>query len=145
VAPPAGALLAEQPTMLLRATVVLLLVLAGACSKASSESTPAPSPSETAASHELTNGLTHIDDPSLVCMVNDTFMGKAQIAVEVEGKTYYGCCEMCKGRLASEPATRTAVDPVSGAQVDKATAVMAKDADGNILYFASHETLRSYR
>ena len=128
--------------MLLRTTAILLLGFAGACAKESTE--PAPSPPPAVASHELTNGLTHIDDPSQVCMVNNTFMGKAQIPIEVEGKTYFGCCEMCKGRLANEPATRTAVDPVSGAQVDKATAVMAKDADVNVLYFASHETLHSY-
>jgi len=36
---------------------------------------------------------------SEVCMVNDRVMGKPQIPVEVEGKTYYGCCEGCKSRL----------------------------------------------
>lgn len=132
-------------SMLLRANVIVLLGLAGACAKESTDPAPVPSPVSTPASHELMNGLTHIEDPSLVCMVNNTFMGKAQIPIEVEGKTYFGCCEMCKGRLASEPETRTALDPVSGAQIDKATAVMAKDADGNVLYFASHETLNAFR
>lgn len=38
-------------------------------------------------------------EASKVCMVNDTVFDREQIAVEVEGKTYYGCCPMCKDRL----------------------------------------------
>jgi YHS domain-containing protein len=52
---------------------------------------------------------------------------------------------MCKDRLVNEPATRTAAEPVTGEPVDKATAVLAQDADGTVLYFASEQTLRSYR
>lgn len=122
----------------------LTVAVATGCAKSSGEPPP-PEKAPAVEAPEVSNGLTRIEDPSLVCMVNNTFMGKAQIPVEVEGKTYFGCCEMCKGRLANEPSTRTAVDPVSGAEVDKATAVIAKDADGNILYFASNETLEAYR
>ena len=32
----------------------------------------------------------------LVCMVNNAYMGMPQIAVPVNGKTYYGCCDMCE-------------------------------------------------
>ena len=35
-----------------------------------------------------------------VCMVNNQVFEKDQIPVAVDGKTYYGCCEMCKERLA---------------------------------------------
>jgi YHS domain-containing protein len=133
--------------MLLRSThaIVLTLIagLAGACAKDSGD-TSSQAGSQAATSHELSNGLTQVEDPSLVCMVNNTYMGKAQIPVEVEGKTYFGCCPMCKERLAKEPDTRTAVDPVSGEKVDKAAAVIAKDADGNVLYFASQANLRNY-
>ena len=122
----------------------LMVVVAAGCAKSSSD-TPPQEKQPTVETPPVLDGLTRIEDPSLVCMVNNTFMGKAQIPVEVEGKTYFGCCEMCKGRLANEPATRTAVDPVSGQTVDKAMAVMAKDADGNVLYFASNETLNAYR
>ena len=59
-------------------------------------------------------------DPKTVCMVNEMAMGKEQIPVEVDGKTYYGCCEMCKNTLAKDASKRTATDPVSGKQVDKA-------------------------
>jgi YHS domain-containing protein len=85
-----------------------------------------------------------VADRSLVCMVNDMDMGKAQIPVVVEGQTYYGCCAMCKERLAKDAAIRTAVDPVSGKSVDKAKAVIGKRADGSVLYFESDKNLREY-
>jgi YHS domain-containing protein len=79
-----------------------------------------------------------------VCMVNDALFEKDQIPVEVEGKTSYGCCQMCKARLAQDVAVRQAVDPVTGETVDKATAVPAALADGSILYFESAESLVKY-
>ena len=121
-----------------------MLSFVAACSK---DPAPAAKPTgETAAAVAVAdNGLTQVTDTSQVCMVNDQYMGKAQIPVEVEGKTYFGCCEMCKGRLASEPATRQATDPVTGAPVDKATAVIGRQADGKVLYFASAESFAKYR
>jgi YHS domain-containing protein len=86
-----------------------------------------------------------VTDPSTVCMMNDRVMGQPQIPVVVEGKTYYGCCAMCKERLASDAAARTASDPVTGRTVDKAKAVIARRADGSVLYFESKDTLRRYR
>lgn len=88
--------------------------------------------------------LTRITDPSFVCMVNDQFMGRAQIPVDVEGRTYFGCCEMCKARLQNDASFRTATDPVSGKAVDKATAVIGKAADGRALYFESERTFAEY-
>jgi YHS domain-containing protein len=79
-----------------------------------------------------------------VCMVNDALFQKDQIPVEVEGKTYYGCCEMCKARLAQDASARSSVDPVTGATVDKATAVPGALADGSVLYFESEESLAEY-
>jgi YHS domain-containing protein len=77
----------------------------------------------------------HID-AKYVCMVNDQIFPKVQIPVEVEGKTYYGCCAMCKDRLAKDAAARTALDPQTGETVDKATAhILAVDAEGNVGYF----------
>lgn len=79
-----------------------------------------------------------------VCMVNNQLFGKDQIPVEVQGKTYYGCCEMCKERLAKDAAARTGVDPVTGKPVDKATAVIAALEDGSVLYFESEKTFEQY-
>jgi YHS domain-containing protein len=79
-----------------------------------------------------------------VCMVNDTVFPRDQIPVEVDGRTYFGCCEMCKGRLASDTAVRSSVDPVSGKAVDKATAVIGASADGKVHYFESDRTFNEY-
>jgi YHS domain-containing protein len=80
-----------------------------------------------------------------VCMVNNQLFEKDQIPIAVEGKTYYGCCEMCKERLGKDAAARTAVDPVTGKKVDKATAVIAAQPDGKVLYFESEKTLAEYQ
>ena len=79
-----------------------------------------------------------------VSMVNNQVFEKDQIPVAVDGKTYYGCCEMCKERLAKDAAARTAVDPVTGKPVDKATAVIAAMPDGKVLYFESQETYEKF-
>jgi YHS domain-containing protein len=78
-------------------------------------------------------------------MVNNQYMGRPQIPTTVEGKTYYGCCPMCKGRLETEVSARTAKDPVSGRDVDKALAVIGKRENGDVLYFESRQTLAAYR
>jgi len=80
-------------------------------------------------------------DAKTVCMVNEMAMGKDQIPVEVDGKTYYGCCEMCKTTLAKDASKRTATDPVSGKEVDKASAVIGAQEDGRVFYFESDENL----
>ena len=80
-----------------------------------------------------------------VCMVNDTRFPNAQIPVPVEGKTYFGCCEMCKGRLATDTVVRMAVDPVSGKQVDKATATIGALPSGKVLYFENEKNLNAYK
>lgn len=83
-------------------------------------------------------------EPKTVCMVNEQAMGKDQIPVEVDGKTYYGCCEMCKKALADNADKRVAVDPVTGNKVDKAKAVIAAQEDGRVWYFESDETLAKH-
>jgi YHS domain-containing protein len=126
----------------LAVALVLLAGLASACKK--KDVVEAEAPTVSSAPAALPDGLTRIEDASLVCMVNNTYMGKPQIPVDVDGKTYFGCCPMCKERLAKEADTRIAIDPVNGAQVDKALAVLVKDADGNVLYFGSEDSLRRY-
>jgi YHS domain-containing protein len=79
-----------------------------------------------------------------VCMVNDTVFPRDQIPVEVDGRTYFGCCEMCKGRLAKDGAVRESVDPVSGKTVDKANAVIGAAADGKVRYFENDRTFADY-
>lgn len=96
-----------------------------------------------AAEKESHAQLTQID-PRYVCMINNQSFNKEQIPVKVDGKTYYGCCQMCVARLKSDPGSRTAVDPVSGSDVDKATAIIGAAPDGTVYYFESEENLKAF-
>lgn len=95
---------------------------------------------------EIKSGL-YVRVPSKeVCMVNNAYMGREQIAVAVGGKTYYGCCEGCKKTLAEKAESRSAKDPLSGKDVDKATAVIGKHPGGNTVeYFETLANLKRYR
>lgn len=83
-------------------------------------------------------------EPKNVCMINDRSMAMDQIPVAVEGRTYYGCCPMCKERLEKDASSRVAVDPVTGRKVDKAKAVIGALPGAAVLYFESAETLAQY-
>lgn len=89
-----------------------------------------------------------VGDPvpsDLVCMVNDAYMGRLQFEVPFEGKTYYGCCDMCVERIPNDPSVRTAVDPNSGVEVDKAEAfIVLAGTQGQVDYFESEESYRSF-
>jgi YHS domain-containing protein len=101
-------------------------------------------PEVTLRDEQEANALTRITDPGLVCMVNNQFMGKPQIPIKVDGRTYYGCCEMCKERLGSDPSSRVSTDPVTGTIVDKASAIIGKTSDGSIVYFENEQTFAAY-
>jgi YHS domain-containing protein len=77
-------------------------------------------------------------------MVNDQVFPRDQIPVLVAGRTYYGCCSMCKERLLKDVETRSAVDPVTGKKIDKATAVIAAREDGTVIYFATEANFTKY-
>lgn len=82
---------------------------------------------------------------NLVCMVNNDYMGREQLEVEVDGKIYYGCCEMCQKRLPNDESVRMAVDPISNKKVDKAEAVIAvTGAYGEVTYFENQENYKKY-
>ena len=79
-----------------------------------------------------------------VCMMQDTVMAGPAIALTHDGKTYYGCCEMCKAKIAADPKRYTlSRDPISGTVVDKATAELLS-VDGRVLYFESSDTRHRY-
>jgi YHS domain-containing protein len=83
---------------------------------------------------------------SLVCFVNNKFMGIDQIPVEVEGKTYYGCCPDCVKKIKTIREVRYALDPLTGKEVDKALAYIVLSPSGNndILYFESELSYKKY-
>lgn len=83
-------------------------------------------------------------DSSLVCMGTDQVPGKAMIPIEIEGRTYYGCCPNCNERLRTDKRVRMATDPVSGEAVDKALAFIVEGSGGRALYFKSAETAKKY-
>ena len=83
-------------------------------------------------------------EPQYVCMINNQLFDKVQIPVTVSGKTYYGCCPMCKEKLEKSAQARTAVDPISNKSVDKATAVIGADPNGVVHYFENEKNLQSY-
>jgi len=81
----------------------------------------------------------------LVCMVNDAYMGKPQIPVPVNGKTYYGCCQMCVGALNNNETARTGIDPFSNKEVDKTEAyIVLMKEEGDVAYFESKENYLSF-
>ncbi|HRJ30979.1 MAG TPA: hypothetical protein PLV21_03555 [Cyclobacteriaceae bacterium] len=83
---------------------------------------------------------------NLVCMVNNMYMGVQQIAVPVNDKTYYGCCQKCVNDLNADESTRFATDPLSKKMVDKATAfiIINPDKSGAVLYFESEQNAKKY-
>jgi len=86
--------------------------------------------------------LKHVE-AKYVCMMNNAVFDKEQTAIEVEGKTYYGCCAMCADKLKNDPSARQATDPVSGNAVDKATAVIG-DHHGKVYYFENEENFQKF-
>ena len=82
----------------------------------------------------------------LVCMVNNAYMGKAQIPVPVNGKIYYGCCEMCVEKLNNDNKARTATDPFSNKLVDKTEAyIVLMSKEGAVAYFESEDNYLSFK
>ena len=80
-----------------------------------------------------------------VCMVNNAYMAKDQIEVPHDGKTYYGCCNMCVERIPNDETARTAKDPFSGKSVDKSEAyIVLKDKAGNVDYFENEANYKKY-
>ncbi|GGK18614.1 hypothetical protein GCM10007962_10990 [Yeosuana aromativorans] len=85
-------------------------------------------------------------ESSKVCYVNNKFMGIDQIPVVFEGKTYYGCCPDCVGKLKSIREVRYSKDPLTGKEVDKALAYIVLSPQGNndVLYFESEQSYKKY-
>lgn len=83
---------------------------------------------------------------SQVCMVNNRFLNSIQIAVPVNGKTYYGCCEGCVKVLKEDPSSHFTYDLLSGEHVDKATAFIIGEPGTyeKVLYFKSETNAKEY-
>lgn len=131
-------------------SAVLTLTACNAESRASHNAAPAAAgphvhaPAAAATEQAAARAAVTLVERDKVCMVNDQHFGTPQIPVEVEGKTYYGCCEGCKATLAEDATARMAVDPVSRKPVDKALAFIGAFPNGQVLYFESAENLAAW-
>ncbi len=86
----------------------------------------------------------NIEDRKMVCMMQDSLQVKPGIPIQHDGKTYYGCCEMCAAKVKSEPLRYTkAKDLVSKGIVDKADSFIFAHK-GDIFYFQSAENREAF-
>lgn len=79
-----------------------------------------------------------------VCMVTNKVPGKPMIPVDIDGKTYYGCCKICINSLRAERSIRFAKDPVTGREVDKASSFIISGPGSSAMYFESKDTALKY-
>ncbi len=103
-----------------------------------------PSPMATGQDTAKPQGKLVQADPKKICMVTNKAFDKDQIPVQIKGRTYYGCCDMCKGELEKDPKQRMAIDPVSGKKVDKSRAVIGVASNGGVVYFENSGNLEKY-
>jgi YHS domain-containing protein len=87
--------------------------------------------------------LTH----SKICMVDDVYQSDyPTLSLTIINRTYYGCSIKASQELASNEKLRTAIDPVTKNEVDKASGIIAlhPKRDGKVIYFESKETFDQY-
>ena len=87
--------------------------------------------------------LTHVTTEK-VCMVTNKVFPTAQIPIQIDEKTYYGCCKMCKQQIVEKPELRSALDPLSKVKVDKALAYIGADKTGSVFYFKNSDNFKKY-
>jgi YHS domain-containing protein len=85
-----------------------------------------------------------LTDRTRVCMLQDTIQAQAGLEYQYQGKKYYLCCGGCLAAFkAGAEQYSTAVDLVTGAKVDKATAPIYA-YQGHAYFFASEESLSQF-
>jgi len=126
--------------------ILLLAIITVAACQSSPEQKQASTQEPTTAvagvpSYQIGDEVPH----DLVCMVNNAYMGKKQFEVPFEGKTYYGCCNMCVERIPVDKDARTAVDPYSSKEVDKSEAfIVLVSAQGHVAYFENEQNYKQF-
>lgn len=148
---------------MLRVSIIALLLFTAACREEPREAPPgpelatsAPPPATENTTPMASSGLPAVDpmktlaiglqrvEAKKVCMINERVFENDQIPIEIDTKTYYGCCPMCKAALEEDASKRTAVDPVSKKTVDKAVAVIGADKLGRVYYFENEANMRAF-
>lgn len=139
--------------MKLFSTLALAIVLFTACNSTDNQETAAATQTEQSGVTAMPQpmAVSGANMPALgdqvpndyVCMVNDAYMGRLQFEVPFEGKTYYGCCDMCKERIPQDESVRYAIDPFSKKKVDKADAyIVLIGQNGEVVYFENEENYK---
>ena len=83
-------------------------------------------------------------DRARVCMMQDRVQPAPGLAHTYDGKTYYLCCPMCVSTFDGDPRRYSrASDPVSGKEVDKATAPLL-EYQGHVYFFDSETTKAAF-
>jgi YHS domain-containing protein len=130
----------QNSKMFLVAIIIPLLILS--CSSGTKKETTNQTKSEevvhapTPTQKVVSNSKFEIVSNEKVCMVNDRYMYVDQIPIEVNGITYYGCCEDCVMKIQKNIGdVRYAKDPVSGNKVDKASAIIVQNKNSGMVYY----------
>jgi len=91
---------------------------------------------------KINNNKYEIVSNEKVCMVNDRYMVVTQIPIEVDGITYYGCCENCIAKIQNNIGdVRYSKDPVTGNKVDKASAIIVQNKKNGMVYYFETKTV----
>ena len=79
-------------------------------------------------------------------MVNDRFMGVKQIPIDVDGTTYYGCCQGCVEKLQENiDDVRFGSNPLIDTKVDKASTIIVHDkSTGGVFYFETNKDAQAF-
>lgn len=125
--------------------LLLAIVTAAACQSSTEQkqvSTEEPTKAVAGTpSYQIGDQVPH----DLVCMVNNAYMGQKQFEVPFEGRTYYGCCNMCVERIPVDKDARTAVDPYSSKSIDKSEAyIVLVGGQGQVAYFENEENYKNF-
>ncbi|MUP39402.1 hypothetical protein [Labilibaculum euxinus] len=84
---------------------------------------------------------------NMVCMVRGDIKSKSTLPIQIEDKTYRGCCQKCMDKLERNVNNiRFTIDPITGQSINKADAVIKQDPHDNkrVLFFKSNETYNQY-
>ena len=129
----------------LTVTIVLFILILVSCNSGGEYTTNNKGIATTATVIFSDSGITKLSN-SQVCMINNRFMNSEQIAVPLNDKIYYGCCEGCVKALNEDSTSHYTSDPLSGEQVDKAIAfIIGKPGSKeDVLYFKNEKNAREY-
>lgn len=73
-------------------------------------------------------------------------MGVKQIPIDVNGTSYFGCCQGCVEKIQKNiDDVRFGSNPLNNRKVDKASAIIVQDKNtGSVFYFDSKEDAKKF-